>query len=268
MSNHDQAGFDLSGLIADYAGVLRFFSRLAIPRLSSNDNPAMLPDFRRAARVLPLVGATLALPPALVIALLTLTALPPFLIAVLAVGLAMLITGAFHEDGLADVADGFGGGGTRERKLEIMHDSRIGAFGVAALIIALSLRIGALAALIEAGGAATATAALVVAGGLSRTLLAWLWHMLPPARADGKSVAAGQPKYPAVVTASLLMLPLLVLGAVFIGPVATLIGFVLAVIAVAGLGGLAKSQIDGQTGDVLGAAQQVGEIAFLIGVLI
>jgi adenosylcobinamide-GDP ribazoletransferase len=75
--------------------------------------------------------------------------LPPFVAGVLAVAATLLVTGALHEDGLADTADGFGAGVTRERKLEIMRDSRIGTYGVAALVLSILLRAGAVASLVE-----------------------------------------------------------------------------------------------------------------------
>src|SRR5690606_40192087 len=102
--------------------------------------------------------------------------------AALALAAAMLMTGCLHEDGLSDVADGIGGGSTRERKLEIMRDSRIGSYGTAALVISLLLRWSALAAL---AGPAQVFAAFIAAHCASRALPGALMHVLPPARADG-----------------------------------------------------------------------------------
>ena len=102
----------------------------------------------------------------------------------------MALTGCLHEDGLADTADGFGGGATRERKLDIMRDSRIGAYGVCALVVSILIRAGVLASLAEPGWVAWA---LIAAHGAGRATLPVLMFLVPPARADGLSVTAGQP---------------------------------------------------------------------------
>ena len=100
-------------------------------------------------------------------------------------------TGALHEDGLADVADGFGGGATRARKLEIMRDSRIGAYGAIAIALALILRVGALAAALD-GGFWRAALSLMLVAALSRAAALTPLALLPPARADGAGAAAGR----------------------------------------------------------------------------
>ena len=139
--------------IADLAACLRFFSRVPVPTTNRLDDPSQLPAFSRAAWLVPVAGALLALPPALLLVLLGLTDLPPLAASLLAVALAMMLIGALHEDGLADVADGFFGASRRERRLEIMKDSRIGAFGTLALIVVVGLRTVLLATLVEIGRA-------------------------------------------------------------------------------------------------------------------
>ena len=119
--------------------------------------------------------------------------LPPLVCAGLAVGALVIVTGALHEDGLADVADGFGGGATRERKLEIMRDSRIGAYGAAALALSLILRVAALSALLDHGLGAAA-AGLILAGAASRAAALAPLALLPAARADGLGAGAGAPR--------------------------------------------------------------------------
>lgn len=254
--------------VDDIAGGLRFFTRLPVPRLTESDTPETIPDFATAARALPLVGVVAAVPAATVILALSLTDLPAFLIAAVAVAVSLSTTGAFHEDGLADVADGFGGGHSVDRKLEIMRDSSIGTYGAAALFVSLAARIGALAALIDAGGGGIAAAIVVTAGGLSRTFVGWLWHVLPPARRDGNSTAAGRPARHAVLTASALSVALIIVSIIAVGVTSTIVALLLSGLATAGFGVLAKRQIGGQTGDVLGAAQQIAELAFLLGLLI
>lgn len=175
--------------------------------------------------------------------------------ALLTLAAAALLTGAMHDDGLADVADGFGGGATRARKLEIMRDSRIGSYGVVALILALGLRGAFIAELPPAG----MVAHLAGLGAMSRAVLPVLMLVLPPARADGLGQSAGARLSGARVLAGL--------GVAAIIGVAALPGFVpvaLGMAAAAALAGwLAKRQIGGFTGDVLGAAQIAAEIAGL-----
>ena len=127
---------------------------------------------------------------ALVLALTALLGLPLLLRAGLSTAALVAATGALHEDGLADVADGFGGGTTRERKLEIMRDSRIGAYGAIALALALILRVGALAAALD-GGFWRGSLSLILVAALSRAAALTPLALLAPARADGAGAAAG-----------------------------------------------------------------------------
>ncbi|GMA77280.1 hypothetical protein GCM10025880_36970 [Methylorubrum aminovorans] len=154
--------------VYDLAACLRFFTRLPIPPLPDEPAPHAAPDFRTVPRVLPLAGLLIALPAALVLVLAWEIRLGPFVAAALALVALALITGAMHEDGLADVADGFGGGQSRERSLEIMRDSRIGAYGGTALFLGLALRAAMLATLLDRSGTLAAVA-LLFAAALSRT---------------------------------------------------------------------------------------------------
>ncbi|MBT9290534.1 adenosylcobinamide-GDP ribazoletransferase [Prosthecodimorpha staleyi] len=258
------AGRPVARALADIAGMIRFFSRIPVPRLSGLDDPAALPDFARAVRLLPLAGLVVGLPAALVLVLLGATGLPPLAVAGFALAAGLATTGALHEDGLADLADGFGGGASRDRKLEIMKDSRIGAYGAAAMTLALMIRAGLLTGLIAGRGPLGAALALLAAAALSRPLAVSLMAALPPARARGAAHAAGMvPRATAAIAVAFgiaLAVPLVALH----GPVAAaLAGIVLAALAVALLGRVSHRQIGGQTGDVIGAAQQIAEIAFL-----
>jgi len=188
-----------------------------------------------------------------------------YVFAMLALMALAATTGAFHEDGLADVADGFGGGRTIERKLEIMRDSRIGAYGGVALCLSLLGRWAALTALLRMGSA-TAFVALLAAAALSRWLGLLPMALLPPARKDGAAHAAMGPEPRALALGGALALsaglaPAWLAGA---GLGVTLAAAALALAAALGMAHLAKRQIGGQTGDVAGAAQQLAEIAFLI----
>ena len=169
----------------------------------------------------------------------------------------ILLTGAMHEDGLADSADALGGN-TPEERLQIMRDSRIGSFGACAIGISLLLRWSALEEIAEPR---LVIPALIVAHVVSRACLPAFMHMVPPARADGLSATAGQPPGASVAAALALGIICLVLC---LGAKGAMIA--LATLAVAGfvIARLATRQIGGQTGDVLGALQQVAEAALLV----
>jgi adenosylcobinamide-GDP ribazoletransferase len=252
----------------DLITCLRFFSRLPLPAAPRDQKPPAAPDLSRIAPMVPLAGAILGACAALALALAHALRLPPLVCATLAIGALVLLAGALHEDGLADVADGFGGGKTRERKLEIMRDSRIGVYGAAALALSLVLRIAALAALLEQG-LGHAAAGLILAGAASRAFALAPLALLPPARSDGLGAASarledgGALKAGAVafVIAVLLGLAALGLGRAILA-LALALGGALAMVAIA------RRQIDGQTGDVAGAAQQFAEMACLCGLLI
>jgi len=252
----------------DIAQALRFYSRLPVPALPWEDNPHALPDFSRLTRVVPLAGLVLGLLPALVLTGALRLDLGPWLAAILAVGIMTLTTGAFHEDGLADTADSCGGV-TRERRLEIMRDSRIGSFGAAALFLALALRITTLATLILRTDAIATAAAILVTASLSRTAGLIPLVFLPPARLDGASYAVGQPSREGLWFATgLAIAAALALSALGGLPVSGLF----LMIAFSALCGYAmtlfsRRHIQGQTGDIAGATQQLAEIAALIGLL-
>ncbi|MCJ2108982.1 adenosylcobinamide-GDP ribazoletransferase [Methylobacterium sp. E-041] len=254
-------------LLHDLAACLRFYSRLPLPRFPGEPDPHAVPDFRTIPRMLPLAGLILALPPALVLLAGWWIDLGPFVAATLAVAVAVMLTGALHEDGLADVADGFGGGATPERRLEIMKDSRIGAYGGVALMLSLALRIGALATLLDRTGTAAATG-LALAAILSRVAALAPMVLLAPARPGGLSAAVGRPSRAATGTAigiglvlALLARPL---GLPFSGILAMV---VLAPLAALAMTRIARRKIGGQTGDVVGACQQVAEIGALLALL-
>jgi adenosylcobinamide-GDP ribazoletransferase len=184
--------------------------------------------------------------------------LPPMPAAALALAATLAATGCLHEDGLADTADGFGGGRYRERKLDIMRDSRLGAYGACALMISLLLRWSAVAAITSPAAVALA---LIAAHASARATLPAFMRFVPPARPDGLAAYAGQPS-PVVVTTA-IVLGVIVLGAAS-GLAATLIGVVLVGAVWIFMAWLSVRQIGGQTGDVLGALEQANEIVVLL----
>ncbi|MFQ5774795.1 MAG: adenosylcobinamide-GDP ribazoletransferase [Kiloniellaceae bacterium] len=245
---------DLSLWWTDLMAALGMLTRLPVARAA----PLRGADPARAGRAMPLVGALVGLTGAAAYAIADAAGLPAALSGLVAVAATILLTGAFHEDGLADVADGFGGAFDRARKLEIMRASGIGAFGALALVLSVALRAGALAALAEPGAVA---AALVAAHAVARAALPAVMAAVPLARPDGLAATLGRPQ-PGVAAAALLI------GAVIALPLLGLGGGVLALVA-AGIGAailvsIARAQIGGYSGDVLGAVEQVAEVAVLL----
>ena len=210
----------------------------------------------RAVWTYPLAGLAVGAVSALVVSIGSRVGVPPLLAAAWSVAVAVMLTGGLHEDGLADTADGFGGGRTRERRLEIMRDSRIGSYGAVALVLSLGLRVAAIAALPPA----RTWAALLVAGALSRAAMLPVLALLPPARRDGlgrmldrtprRALAAGT--LIAAVAPVVLFPPLRAAGAL---AAAALVGV--------GVAALAGRRIGGHTGDVLGACCGVADCAVL-----
>lgn len=253
-----------SSLLIDLLICLRFATRLPLPALGSEIAPHALALFSRAVRMLPLAGALVGALAAIILAIAAALGLPPPLTAPLAVAALTLLSGALHEDGLADCADGFGGGATRERKLEIMRDSRIGAFGALALALTLYLRIASLT-LIAGHSLGLACAVLIGAAAVSRGAALIPLHILPPARAGGAGFSAGKPQAGALrVGACLACVFALAPIAAGSGLARALVGAGVGVLAALIVTALAKRQIGGQTGDVAGAAQQISEIAFYL----
>lgn len=251
----------------DLAACLRFYSRLPVPQMPGEPDPHRPPDFARLPRMLPLAGAILSLPAALVLASGWLAGLGPFLAATLAVGIMAVTTGGLHEDGLADFADGLGAGGDRLRMLAIMRDSRIGSYGTLTLILALALRIGALATLLDRIGL-SAAAGFVLAAALSRFAALAPMVLLPPARSDGLSAAAGRPRRASLGAAGALGLVLCLAALPFgLSLLGVVVMVALSAVAALAVTGIARRRLGGQTGDVIGACQQAAEIAGLLGLV-
>jgi adenosylcobinamide-GDP ribazoletransferase len=244
----------LADLTADLKVAVSFSTRLPLNSGSATAGP----DLARALWALPIAGAGVGLFGAAVYWLAARLGLPPLPAATLSVAATMVATGCLHEDGLADVADGFGGGATRERKLEIMRDSRIGTYGVCALALALLLRASALASLLEP--TRVAYALLAAHMGARAILPAFMWFV-PPARREGLSADTGRPAAASVIIASALGAVAVGVG---LGPAPGLTAVVLVLLAAALVARLSLRQIEGQTGDVLGALEQVAEILILL----
>jgi adenosylcobinamide-GDP ribazoletransferase len=225
------------------------------------DGRVSMRDLARAVHAFPVMGAVVGLAGGAAFALAVLAGLPALLAALPAVAAMILVTGALHEDGLADTADGLGAGGDRERALAIMRDSRIGSFGAIALVLSLLARLQGIA---EIGEPLLVLKALVAAAMTSRAIMPVVMLVQPSAKATGLAAEAGRPEPVRVaigggiaLLVSLLLLQVSALIAVAVAaavalPVATWLG----------------RRFGGCTGDTLGAVQQMAELAFLLALLV
>ena len=217
----------------------------------------------KASRFFPIIGAVIGLFASVVLWIGSWFDFSANLLALFALLTLTLLTGALHEDGLADTVDGLGGGSTRDQKLKIMRDSQIGSYGVMALILSFGLRWAAYTEITEQGIGHILAALISIAAG-SRAALPVIMHLIPAAREDGLSASAGKPSFDRAITA-------LLIG---IGFLLFILGFRISIVAI-GMSILTAglfvyfiaTRIGGQTGDVLGAAQQIIEITILLAII-
>ena len=232
---------------------LSFFSRIPVPK-STPYSPELL---NQSSRYLSLVGLVLGALQALVLA--ATAQLLPFSIAVLLTLMAgLVLTGAFHEDGLADTADGLGGGLTFERKLEIMKDSRVGTYGLVALLSVFLIKWQSLLAL-----GTEAIWALALVAGLSRATAVSLTFVLPYQQLD--AVSKTKPIATSLQKRALFWIWLFVLPLLYFIPWSLALSLVATLLLCFSLLFFYyRSQLQGYTGDLLGAAQQVTELSLYL----
>jgi len=224
--------------------------------------PVQVQDWSRQARAVwayPLVGVVLG-GVASVAGLMALgLGLPAPLVALITLAVLIPLSGAMHEDGLADTADGFWGGWDAKQRLHIMKDSHIGTYGVVALCLSLATRWAALWILWDMGGS-VAVPAILTSAILSRAVMPILMAGLPHARDMGLSHSVGQVGWSGAILGVALAMGL---ALALQGFVAIWAGF-WAALVLFGIALMARSKIHGQTGDVLGASQQITEVTILI----
>ena len=251
----------LSARAAEFLDALSFFTRIPVRRAGPF-------AFERFAWAAPLAGAVVGMIAAAAGGAANLLALPPGLRAVVAIAAGVLATGAMHEDGFADCADGFGGGRAKDDKLAIMRDSRLGTYGVVALCLGLIAKFSMLSVLFRAGFG-PAAAALVISAGAGRLASLAPLALLGPARGEGAGAAAGRLPMGALGAAALTLAALAAVAGLFaLGVMVALFACVVAAAAAYGFAMLARRQIGGQTGDVAGAAAFAGELAALAALLV
>jgi len=230
---------------------LQFFTRLPIPQNEKHDS-----DLAKSAIAFPIAGLVIGALVGLAWFLAS-QILPPLVAAGLALGFSILLTGALHEDGFADCADGLGGGNSPERALEIMRDSRIGAYGAVALTMTLGLRWAALTTM----AASTGLFALIIAHTVSRSAITIALSRGTYARTDGlgTSVAKGieEGRFWLIITIAVLL-------GLALGGMVGLISAIMALLAAWLFLVYLKHRLGGYTGDGLGAMQQIAEITVLV----
>jgi adenosylcobinamide-GDP ribazoletransferase len=240
---------------------LQFFTRLPIPRWVGFE-PHWL---QHASRYFPAVGIVVGGVAAATYALAA-WAWPHVVAVLLSTIAGIYLTGAFHEDGFADACDGLGGGMTRQRVLEIMTDSRIGAYGAIGIILILALKCAALSCLPPQ----TVVAALLVAHPLSRLAASALIWQLDYAKSEGKAKPLAHRMSNlefviALLTAALPMALLVAIG--WLSWQAVAAGIAAVILAAVWLAHKLVRRIGGYTGDCLGAVQQLTEVAFYLALL-
>jgi adenosylcobinamide-GDP ribazoletransferase len=235
---------------------VQYFTRVPVPRWVGHGTSQL----SGTTRYLPAVGLAVG---AIAAACFWASAMvfPAVIAAILSTAATLIVTGAFHEDGLADTLDGLGGGHTRERALEIMKDPRVGTFGVLSLVGVVGLKVAALSAL----PTAQVVVALIAGHALSRwcaVLVAW---RLPYARVDGS--ARAKPVSERISLTDLTIASVLGLAPPGLCGMHALFGLAAALLTAGCVGVWFARRLGGHTGDTLGATQQLTEVAFYLALL-
>lgn len=230
---------------------------MLLTRLPAGRLAEPVPEVKASLWAFPLVGLLVGVVAAAAGLAAHFFGVPDLIVGALALGVQIGLTGGLHEDGLADTADGLGGGRDREHALLIMRDSRLGTYGVLALVLIVLIRAAGFGELIGSGQALVALPMLAAA---SRAWMAVALVILPPARPDGLGHGAsqGDGRQPAMVAAGLGALVLCLMGKWGLAALPAMMGAAIL------LGWQARRRIGGQTGDILGAIQITSETAGLI----
>ena len=251
--------FFLNKYLIDFFASLMFFTRIPINWSYFSDEA---PDLTRAAWSFPLVGFIVGALSGSIGEIFILINIPTFLSCSIAIAFSLLITGAFHEDGLADMADGFGAGGSSQKINKIMHDSRLGTYGTSALILGLLIRIGLVSYLVDLGftlfiilGVAFST------GKLSIILMRNLYNISSLAKIGSIIDPISNNKI--FIAALIWLIPAVCFFSFF----AIIWSLFLVLIVVFIIGNKSKRKLGGITGDVLGATAFITELTFLLGLI-
>lgn len=242
----------------DIAAALGLLTRLPV----AIDTDLAMKRSAAATWAYPVVGILLGGLSLLIFVIAVMIGLPSLIAVIFIIGFNVIVTGAMHQDGLADSADGLWGGWTVERRLEIMKDSHIGVYGVCAVVLFLLLYVATLSTvafhpLLAVG--------LIGGAALSRAMIVVVMSTLPNARGGGLSQSVGRPPMQSMWGAVGIGCGVTVVLGLLIGQVwAAVLIICVGAAATFACGAIAKRKIKGQTGDILGATQQVSEVAMLI----
>lgn len=252
----------MTSLITDIARSVAFLSRIPLPALFFTDDDGALTN---TSAMFSIAGLVITLPVAIVAGSLLLSHAQPMLVVALVIAMQVLITGALHEDGLSDCADGLWGGRNKARILEIMRDSTLGTYGTLSLILSILVKFSALWILADHTEPLTFSLILLYSAALSRGAMVWHWHHLPPARNDGVAATVGQPSRSACIyNAATLLILTFGLYPLTSGDLNLWWAILAVILIVYGFTKLINRKIDGHTGDTIGATQQLAELAFFM----
>lgn len=246
-------------LIGDCAAAFVLLSRLPTGwHQFPADNP---PNFTSALWAFPVVGLVIGSATGLTLSGAAALALPPLVAAALAIFVSLLLSGAMHEDGLADMADGFGGGHDAESKIRIMHDSRIGTYGVLGLTLTVAIRIGlymTCLGIFSGWDLVLFMAVLQAAGRFQPVVQLAAFRVSPHASLAQLTGRPGAARL--AVAAVICLLPMIWL----LGPVVSASMIIPALALAIWTGQLATRHVEGLTGDVMGATVVLAEIIMLL----
>lgn len=248
----------IESLVADSAAAFLLLSR--IPVFWHKFAEADEPDFRAALWAFPLVGLVIGGAGGGVMLGANWLGLPPIISATLALAAMLLLAGGMHEDGLADMLDGFGGGGDAKTKAKIMHDSHIGSYGVLGLCLSTVARIGLLLAVQDSVTGWQIIPILAIAGAGSRFQVLAILRLYPLSQFAKLALLTGKPDVlRGLLGLALWVVPMLM----FLPPIGFSAALILTTALSLWLGRLAMSQIGGLNGDVMGASIVLAEISIL-----
>ena len=245
-----------SKCLEDILLALTFFTRIPIHFTVKYHRTLM-----QACWCFPLIGASIGLVGGTFLYLLLVIQIPVAISAVMTICFILVLTGALHEDGLADTVDGLGGGEDKKSKIEKMRDSRIGSYGVLAILLLTLIKLNAIISLATGKPYEIAILSIICAHSLSRFSIIVIPYFSIPASNEGLARYAGKPATLGII-GSFLLTSILIL--ILLPFDQAILSAVLAILVAGAVGLLANFQIKGYTGDILGAAQQVSEVTVLV----
>ena len=248
---------DAREILIDILAALMFLSKFPVSWEKISEDP---PDFSRAFWAFPLIGLFLGSISGCVTLLFSFLGLSSFVSVTIGISIGMLITGALHEDGLADSFDGLIGGNTTEQKIEIMRDSKIGTYGCIALLLNILIKIGCLTSLAEQS-LWLVFSGFIVSGALGRAMIVFLRSMSDPVSDKGLSSITERTEGAVLWSA----LGIAFLSAIIFAPFwVAIVGFILCIIFTYFIRAYVENKLGGITGDILGATEQLSELIFLL----